>query len=276
MTKKSVIAALAAACATVLTTIVVAVSWNESNDRATCGAGFERIGARCCVAGNTLASCSGARGAMCPSPLIPTDRGCDAPDVRVPIAHTELTLGPSDWEAEGRVTPRVIRVEPFFIDAFEATAGKLDPSDADPARAATGLTRTEAAAYCASRGGRLPTEDEWIAAAAGEGARRYPWGDTGAVCRRAAWGLFRGPCGEAGGADTVGAHPDGASRTRLFDMAGNAAEWVRVHDVQASVAKGGSWASSLAAELRTWATLEVSPESHDARVGVRCAYNAKL
>lgn len=275
MNQKNTIATIAAMGAVVLATLVVAASWGEPKESATCGAGFARVGARCCVAGNSIDTCSGAPNQPCPSPLISTDRGCDAPDTRVLIGRTELTLGPSDWEAEGRVSPRVIRVTPFEIDAFETTVGKIDRADRDPARAATALTRSEAAAHCASRGGRLPTEDEWIAAASGEAARRYAWGDTGAVCRRAAWGLLRGPCGENGGVDTVGAHADGASRSGLFDMAGNAAEWVRVHDVQPPIAKGGSWASSLAAELRNWSTLVVSPESHDARVGVRCAYDAK-
>src|SRR5580704_15949037 len=114
--------------------------------------------------------------------------------------------------------------------------------------------------------------------------RRYPWGDTGAVCRRGAWGLEAGPCASgADGPDTVGAHPDGDSPLGLHDLAGNVAEWVTGHvagDVVtgaaprpgSGIAKGGSWADALASELRIWARLEVDAESHDARVGLRCAY----
>ena len=240
-----------------------------------CGSGFVRTGPRCCIEDSPASECSGAGSSACPPPLVSTPAGCDAPNTRIPIPRTELTLGPSDWEAEGRVTPRVIRTAPFFLDAFEATVGKVRPGERDPARAAAGLSRNEAVSYCAARGGRLPTEDEWIAAAAGAGAKRYPWGDTGAVCRRAAWGLAGGPCGEGGGADTVGAHVEGASPLGLFDLGGNVAEWVDAHELSRGVVKGGSWASSLAAELRTWATLEVDPGVHDPRVGVRCAYDAK-
>jgi formylglycine-generating enzyme required for sulfatase activity len=52
-------------------------------------------------------------------------------------------------------------------------------------------------------------------------------------------------------------------------MAGNVAEWVISAD--GPVARGGSWRSALATDLRTWARLELDPGAHDDRVGVRCA-----
>lgn len=120
-------------------------------------------------------------------------------------------------------------------------------------------------------------------AAATAGARRpsrYPWGDTGAVCRRAAWGLLSGPCARgADGPDTVGAHPDGDSPLGIHDLSGNAAEWVAPADAAprdgaraVGVAKGGSWQSALASDLRIWARIELDPGAHDPRIGVRCAY----
>jgi formylglycine-generating enzyme required for sulfatase activity len=216
---------------------------------------------------------------LCPAPLEWTARGCDAPDVRVLIRATELSVGASDWEAEGRVVVRTVRVAAFRLAAFEATRGQWGSTD-DPARAATGMTRDEAAAFCAERGGRLPTEDEWIIAAASATApvRRYPWGETGAVCRRAAWGLLAGPCAVgAMGPDTVGAHPDGDSPLGLHDLAGNVAEWVGPGTVEVrtpgiGIAKGGSWQSNLATDLRIWTRLELDPGTRDPRVGVRCAY----
>jgi formylglycine-generating enzyme required for sulfatase activity len=236
---------------------------------ARCGPGFVPNGARCAV----------AAGSPCPSPLEETTRGCDAPDRRVLVPAAAMAIGPSDWEAEGRIGPRRLRVAAFRIDAFEVTRAQYAGSSAtgDGARAEFGVTRAEAAAFCASRGGRLPTEDEWMVAAASavDPPRRYPWGDTGAVCRRAAWGLDVGPCGSgAGGPDTVGAHPDGDTAWGLHDVSGNVAEWVAPdpRDPDVGVAKGGSWRSALATDLRVWARLELPPESRDQRVGLRCAY----
>lgn len=242
--------------------------WGEG---AQCGPGFAATGARCLV----------APGGPCPPPLVPTGRGCDAPDERVVVPETTLEIGPSDWEAEGMVGSRTIHVSAFRIDAFEVTEGGYSGGAraADAARAASGMGRDDAAGFCRRRGGRLPTEDEWIVAAASAGhgsaptARRYPWGETGAVCRRAAWGLLKGPCAtRAGGPDTVGSHPDGDSSSGLHDLAGNVAEWVG-SEGDTAIAKGGSWASSLATDLRTWARLELPARGGDSRVGFRCAYS---
>jgi formylglycine-generating enzyme len=243
-----------------------------------CGAGFYAVVARCCP-GPLVNDAQCLAPGECPSPLVMRAGSCDAPDERVTVPETTLQVGPSDWEAEGRVAPRTVRVGPFQLDAFEATLGHTSPrSVIDAARAASGLTRSDAAGYCKRRGGRLPTEDEWIAAAAGEAGRRYPWGDTGAVCRRAAFGLVAGPCASTGtGPDTVGAHTSGDTPTGLHDMAGNVAEWVAPSPSgsKAGVARGGSWRSALATDLRTWARLELDPDRPDDRVGVRCAYDAR-
>jgi formylglycine-generating enzyme required for sulfatase activity len=235
-------------------------------------------------------------GAECPPPLVRRGTTCDAPDERVLVPETTLGVGPSDWEAEGLVAARTIHVGSFRVDAFEVTehAFRGDAGWTTGPRAATGMTRDAAERFCLARGGRLPTEDEWIAAAAappaaasgqagGASARRYPWGETGAVCRRAAWGLLKGPCGAGGdGPDVVGSHTDGDAPLGIHDLAGNAAEWVAGEGGNAAapgrgarasaVAKGGSWQSALASELRTWARLELPADRGDPRVGFRCAY----
>jgi formylglycine-generating enzyme len=261
-------------------TVAAGMALRGDDEGARCGPGFVAQGARCAVVTHDAHDATGVEGGSCPSPLVPSPLGCDAPDVRVLVPETTLALGPSDWEAEGRVSARTVHAGAFRIDAFEVTVGQWSrgsPSrggaPGDAARAASGMTRDEAASFCADRapGGRLPTEDEWIAAAVAgaPSVPRYPWGETGAVCRRAAWGLGAGPCARgADGPDTVGSHPTGDSALGLHDLAGNVAEWVAGRPG----AKGGSWANDLAADLRIWARLDLSADARDARVGFRCVY----
>lgn len=286
-------------------------------DDVPCGEGFFRRGPRCCptpeplerlgagrCAAPAVASSSPAASpSSCPAPLVATERWCDAPERSVVLVPaTSVRIGPSDWEAEGRVRPRTVKAGPFEIDRFEVTIGHIRCATCPPeiaarldgrdvARAASHVTLDEARAVCAARGGRLPTEDEWIVAAAGDRPRRYPWGDTGAVCRRAAWGLARGPCGSgATGPDTVGAHPDGATPLGIHDLAGNVAEWVETQsscDAGAAevaggapspclgVVRGGSYETDLATELRTWVRREVPAISTEPTIGFRCAYDVK-
>ena len=91
---------------------------------------------------------------------------------------------------------------------------------------ATHVTYDEATAYCAWASGvlgrrvRLPTGEEWEAAARAPDARRWPWGDTFAPERCA--------CVEAAAPTTVpvDAHPEGAAACGAEQMAGNVWEWV--------------------------------------------------
>ena len=114
--------------------------------------------------------------------------------------------------------------------AFAAATGR--PASAAAAaealadHPATGVTLADAAAFCAWAAARLrcavrlPTADEWEAAARGEEASTWPWGDT--------FDAERCNCAEAGWGWTVpvGAHPQGASRAGVEQLAGNVWEWV--------------------------------------------------
>ena len=91
---------------------------------------------------------------------------------------------------------------------------------------ATGLTFEDALAFCAWASERLetrvrlPTGDEWEAAARGGAARTWPWGD--------AFESERCNCADAGWGWTVPvtAHPRGASSCGAEQLAGNVWEWV--------------------------------------------------
>ena len=130
----------------------------------------------------------------------------------------------------------------------------------------------QAESFCAWAGGRLPSSGEWLLAAAGKEGRRFPWGNTGLVCRRAVFGLGDGPCaGDGTAPDPPGSRPDGATPEGVFDLAGNVAEWTRDPDGRVR-AHGGSYLTSSAAELKSWAAAEGSEPAPD--VGFRCVYPA--
>ena len=78
-----------------------------------------------------------------------------------------------------------------------------------------------ARAYCVWRGGDLPSEAQWEAAARGGDDRTYPWGDERPDKDRVS------ASGRSGITASVGSVPAGASPFGLLDMAGSLAEWTR-------------------------------------------------
>jgi sulfatase modifying factor 1 len=260
---------------------VVRLAERERSDPARCGAGLVPIAGRCCAPGQTGAGgrCSG-KPTSCPLGMHASRRGCAVDVRRLAYAGGRLAIGAEDWQAEGVIQPRTALVGPFGLDTAEVTLERWEHcvragacralADAEPGLPVTGVDPKEAERFCRLESGRLPTADEWLFAAMGAESRRFPWGATGLVCRRAAFGLVAGPCAHGGGAETAGTRPDGATPEGALDLVGNVAEWTTERD-GTHLARGGSFKSEAAVELTSWSSEAAPPRAR--YVGFRCAYD---
>jgi formylglycine-generating enzyme required for sulfatase activity len=243
-----------------------------------CPAGMVLVRERCCGSGQSAehGACDGVAASCSSAQERGRDGQCVARFGVVRLAGGELLIGAADWDGEGGERFPRTRVAPFRIDVSEVTQERYRacPScAAEPGAAGAPVTNVspqQAEQFCRSQGGRLPTPAEWVFAAAGLAARRYPWGNSGLVCRRAAFGLAQGPCAKLGGPELSGSRPDGASPEGVQDLAGNVAEWACEPGGECT-ARGGSFRSASAAELKSWAALPNRGKSPE--IGFRCAYS---
>jgi formylglycine-generating enzyme len=266
---------------------VVALAVQRRTGPSRCDSGWVNVGARCCAPGQSIAGghCAGTP-SQCPPGFhraLSRMAGCVFDARRIQIGPTTLKAGPNDWQSE-QVPPIDRQVGALLVDATEvdgerwqacAVAHRCVPKPiVEPGQPVTNLSVDEARSFCAAAGGRLPTLDERMAVAVGNESRRYPWGQTGLVCRRAVFGVTSGPCAEKGSEpDLAGSHPDGKSPEGLLDLSGNVAE-LAVDDQQRAWACGGSFRSKTALELKSWAcSLFLAPADD---VGLRCVYDLSV
>jgi serine/threonine-protein kinase len=214
-------------------------------------------------------------------------RAVGEPSDRVLVPAGPFTRG-STRGADDERPVRVTTLPAFRIDRTEVTramygrcvaARRCKPLAGDVESLAnlpvTNVNWSEARAFCAFAGGRLPSEDEWEKAARGGDGREFPWGKE-LDCARANWGNFEneGPCAgkNPGKPVDVGSYPQGASPFGVLDMAGNVWEWVADkydRDPTRRVVRGGSCCSYFveprAANRNAW-----DPSHRDGDLGFRC------
>ena len=162
----------------------------------------------------------------------------------------------------------------FVADARVDVEGELGRRLTEPMLAdhpVTGIALADAEAFCAwvsrrlGTAVRLPTGDEWEAAARGRDGRAWPWGDVfdSEHCNSVETGVgFTVP---------VDAHPGGASECGAEQLAGNVWEWTADRDADGwRLLRGGSWLDS-AWGVRAARVLAADPARPTVTTGFRLA-----
>ncbi len=131
-----------------------------------------------------------------------------------------------------------------------------------------GVSCYEAEAFARWAGGRLPSENEWEAAARGPLGHTYPWGND------RNYGICNSAEARLGVTSAVGVFPDSApDPLGLQDMAGNVWEWCADrYDERASsrVFRGGCWSAG-DYFCRSARRSGISPDDRSRYVGLRVA-----
>jgi formylglycine-generating enzyme required for sulfatase activity len=222
------------------------------------------------------------------------------------------TCHPELFQDEG---PRHhVTLSAFWIDRYEVTVAayarcvalrRCEPLPyasgaerfAQPELPVTLVRHQDAIAYCAFVGGQLPTEAQFERAARGDAQRRYAWGNLYNP-RRANHGKSSFDTTDAtdGYAELAPVHAcsDGRTPEHVYNLAGNAEEWVldsyapysaaAAHDPtgpaagsgeSARVVRGGGFRSA-GHELRAAARSFAHPDSRSVTRGFRCAHSQPL
>jgi formylglycine-generating enzyme required for sulfatase activity len=223
----------------------------------------------------------------------------DVPMALVPAG--EFTMG-SNLADDEKPVHRVY-LNAFYMDKYEVTVGQyakyLEATDMEEPpdwhimnqpqhqkRPVVNMDWEDAVMFCKWAGKRLPTEAEWEKAARGTDGRIYPWGNEAPTRLHANYG--RKEWNNHLALIPVGSFEEGRSPYGIYDMAGNAWEWVsdwydydyyknspRRNPIgpatgDAKVVRGGSWLY-VPEFLRSAHRFAAQPTNRHFGYGFRCA-----
>jgi formylglycine-generating enzyme required for sulfatase activity len=223
----------------------------------------------------------------------------DMPMALVPAG--EFTMGSNMADDEKPV--HHLYLNAFYMDKYEVTVGQyakyLEVTDMDEPpdwsimnhpqhqkRPVVNVDWEDAVKFCKWAGKRLPTEAEWEKAARGTDGRIYPWGNEAPTRLHANYG--RKEWNNHLALVPVGSFEEGRSPYDIYDMAGNAWEWVsdwydydyyknspRRNPIgpttgDSKVVRGGSWLY-ISEFLRSAHRFAAQPTNRYFGYGFRCA-----
>jgi len=215
------------------------------------------------------------------------------------VSGGEFTMGNDNGEADEAAAHKLF-LSDFYIDKYEVTNGfyyacvndgacKKPIKDASRTHAGyyskpqynkypvVYVTWDMANDYCSWRGARLPTEAEWEKAARGPSGNTYPWGDDNSCDQANSAGCKKDT-------EPVNSYENGQSIYKVFNLAGNVAEWVSSlympypYDTAREdslapgdrVIRGGSFSSN-DQDVRLTARQKADPSTARENLGFRCA-----
>jgi formylglycine-generating enzyme required for sulfatase activity len=219
----------------------------------------------------------------------PPGGGSRCPEGMTRIPGGETWLGSPRGQGVSDEWPRYrTRLAAFCLDLTEVTvgayaecvrSGKCTPADRKRVTCTASnhaanfpincVDAAQAEAFCAARGGRLPSEAEWEYAASGGDERLYAWGNEPPDGRA---------CWKHAGACPVGSF--GAGAFGLFDMTGNVWEWTSTGygdypwpavESPNRVYRGGGWSRRFEKWMRVRLRNRVDPSERGSHLGFRCA-----
>ncbi len=223
----------------------------------------------------------------------------DMPMALVPAGEFTMGSNLADDEKPGHH----VYLNAFYMDKYEVTVGQyakfLEVTDMEEPpdwyimnqpqhqkRPVVNVDWEDAVMYCKWAGKRLPTEAEWEKAARGTDGRIYPWGNEAPTRLHANYG--RKEWNNHLSLVPVGSFEEGRSPYGIYDMAGNAWEWVsdwydfdyyknspRRNPIgpatgDSKVVRGGSWLY-ISEFLRSAHRFSAQPTNKHFGYGFRCA-----